>query len=162
MAGKACIRGMRITVSTGVGQIGAGYSVDEVLQDYPYLEREDVLQAIRYAAMLAGEREAQSFRTAADVAVLSGRVGKAERGKRAGGRGQVRERGCESAILATLHRLCCITVCLARTLSLTTNFDFEKSPMSVSSQLRRTTPAEAETTTQVGYPAVYWLIADAA
>ena len=57
MAGKACIRGMRVTVSTVVGQVGAGYSVDEVLQDYPYLEREDVLQALRYAAMLAGERE---------------------------------------------------------------------------------------------------------
>ncbi len=57
MAGKACIRGMRITVSTVVGQIGAGYSVEQVLHDYPYLEREDVLQALQYAAMLAGERE---------------------------------------------------------------------------------------------------------
>ena len=41
MGGKACIRGMRVTVGMVVGQIGAGHSVDEVLADYPYLERED-------------------------------------------------------------------------------------------------------------------------
>jgi uncharacterized protein (DUF433 family) len=57
MGGKACIRGMRVTVSMVVGQIGAGHSVDKVLADYPYLEREDVLQALRYAAWLAEERE---------------------------------------------------------------------------------------------------------
>ena len=42
MGGKACIRGMRVTVGMVVGQIGAGQSVDEVLADYPYLEREDL------------------------------------------------------------------------------------------------------------------------
>lgn len=57
MGGKACIRGMRVTVSMVVGQIGAGHSVDEVLTSYPYLEREDILQALRYAAWLAEERE---------------------------------------------------------------------------------------------------------
>jgi uncharacterized protein (DUF433 family) len=57
MGGKACIRGMRVTVSMVVGQIGAGHSLDEVLASYPYLEREDVLQALRYAAWLAEERE---------------------------------------------------------------------------------------------------------
>jgi hypothetical protein len=40
-----------------VGQIGAGRSVDELLADYPYLEREDILQALRYAAWRAEERE---------------------------------------------------------------------------------------------------------
>jgi len=40
-----------------VGQIGAGRSVDEILAEYPYLEREDVMQALRYAAWLADERE---------------------------------------------------------------------------------------------------------
>jgi uncharacterized protein (DUF433 family) len=45
MDGKACIRGMRVTVGMVVGQIGAGHSVDEVLADYPYLEREDIMQA---------------------------------------------------------------------------------------------------------------------
>jgi uncharacterized protein (DUF433 family) len=58
MGGKACIRGMRVTVRNVVGQIGAGRAVDELLADYPYLEREDILQALRYAAWLAEEREA--------------------------------------------------------------------------------------------------------
>ena len=57
MGGRACIRGMRVTVGMVVGQIGAGHSVDEVLADYPYLEREDILQALRYAAWRAEERE---------------------------------------------------------------------------------------------------------
>ncbi len=57
MGGKACIRGMRVTVGMIVGQISAGSSVDEILLDYPYLEREDVMQALRYAAWRADERE---------------------------------------------------------------------------------------------------------
>jgi len=57
MGGKACIRGLRVTVGMVVGQIGAGHSIDAVLADYPYLEREDILQALRYAAWLADERE---------------------------------------------------------------------------------------------------------
>jgi uncharacterized protein (DUF433 family) len=57
MGGKACIRGMRVTVGMVVGQIGTGHSVDEVLADYPYLEREDILQALRYAAWRSEERE---------------------------------------------------------------------------------------------------------
>jgi uncharacterized protein (DUF433 family) len=57
MGGKACIRGMRVTVGMVVEQISAGHSVDEVLTDFPYLEREDVMQALRYAAWRADERE---------------------------------------------------------------------------------------------------------
>ena len=57
MGGKACLRGMRVTVGMVVGQIGAGRSVDDILTDYPYLEREDVMQALRYAAWRADERE---------------------------------------------------------------------------------------------------------
>jgi uncharacterized protein (DUF433 family) len=57
MGGKACIRGMRVTVGMVVGQIGAGISVEQLLADYPYLEREDILQALRYAAWRADERE---------------------------------------------------------------------------------------------------------
>lgn len=57
MGGRACIRGMRVAVGMIVGQIGAGRSIDDVLADYPYLEREDILQALRYAAWLAEERE---------------------------------------------------------------------------------------------------------
>lgn len=47
MGGNACIRGMRVTVGVIVRQIAAGHSIDEILADYPYLEREDVLQALR-------------------------------------------------------------------------------------------------------------------
>ncbi len=57
MGGKACIRGMRVTVGMIVSQLGAGVTVDQVLADYPYLEREDIMQAIRYAAWRADERE---------------------------------------------------------------------------------------------------------
>ncbi|HZL28756.1 MAG TPA: DUF433 domain-containing protein [Acidobacteriaceae bacterium] len=49
MGRKACIRGMRVTVGMIVEQIGSGTSVDELLAAYPYLEREDVLQALRHA-----------------------------------------------------------------------------------------------------------------
>ena len=59
MGGKACIRGMRVTVGMVVAQIGAGHSFEEVLADYPYLEREDILQAIRYAAWRLEEREVE-------------------------------------------------------------------------------------------------------
>ena len=57
MGGKACIRGLRVTVGMIVGQIGAGRSIEQVLADFPYLEREDVLQALRYAAKLAEARD---------------------------------------------------------------------------------------------------------
>jgi uncharacterized protein (DUF433 family) len=57
MGGKPCIRGLRVTVGMIVGQIGAGRTVDELLVDYPYLERDDVLEALRYAAWRAQERE---------------------------------------------------------------------------------------------------------
>ncbi|MSS67593.1 DUF433 domain-containing protein, partial [Xylella fastidiosa] len=55
MGGKACIRGMRITVGMVVGQIGSGHSVDEILTDFPYLEHDDIMQALRYAAWRADE-----------------------------------------------------------------------------------------------------------
>ena len=57
VGGKACIRGMRVTVSMIVGQIGAGHSIEGLLASYPYLEREDILQALRYAAWVAEDRE---------------------------------------------------------------------------------------------------------
>jgi uncharacterized protein (DUF433 family) len=57
MGGKACIRGMRVTVGMIVGQIGAGRDINDVLADFPYLEREDIFQALRYAAWRAEERE---------------------------------------------------------------------------------------------------------
>jgi uncharacterized protein (DUF433 family) len=57
MGGKPCIRGMRVTVGTIVGLIASGKTVDQVLADYPYLERQDILEALSYAAWRAEERE---------------------------------------------------------------------------------------------------------
>jgi uncharacterized protein (DUF433 family) len=57
MGGRPCIRGMRVTVGMIVGQIGAGVTIDGILADYPYLEREDIMQALRYAAWLAEDRD---------------------------------------------------------------------------------------------------------
>ena len=57
MGGKACIRDLRVSVGMIVGQIGAGLSIEALLADYPYLEREDVLHALRYAAWRSEERE---------------------------------------------------------------------------------------------------------
>jgi uncharacterized protein (DUF433 family) len=57
MGGKPCIRGMRVTVGTIVGLVASSKTVDEVLADYPYLEREDILEALSYAAWRAEERE---------------------------------------------------------------------------------------------------------
>lgn len=63
MGGKACIRGMRVTVGMIVGQIGSGTTIDELLDAYPYIEREDVMQALRYAASLASWREVELAET---------------------------------------------------------------------------------------------------
>ncbi|MFA5913770.1 MAG: DUF433 domain-containing protein [Burkholderiales bacterium] len=57
MGGKACIRGMRVTVGTLVGLMASGKTVDEVLAAYPYIEREDVLEALSYAAWRSEEKE---------------------------------------------------------------------------------------------------------
>jgi uncharacterized protein (DUF433 family) len=57
MGGKPCIRGMRVTVGMIVAQIGAGLTIDQLLADYPYLDRDDILEALRYAAWRAQERE---------------------------------------------------------------------------------------------------------
>ncbi len=50
MGGKPCIRGMRITVGTVVGLVASGHSNAEILAFYPYLEEEDIRQALAYAA----------------------------------------------------------------------------------------------------------------
>ncbi len=57
MSGKACIRGMRVTVGMIVGQIAEGATPDDLLREFPYIEREDITQALRYASWLASERE---------------------------------------------------------------------------------------------------------
>ncbi len=55
MGGRPCIRGMRVTVGTIVGLLAAGRSIDDVLRAYPYLERDDVLAALSYAAWRSQE-----------------------------------------------------------------------------------------------------------
>lgn len=57
MGGKPCIRGMRVTVGMIVSQIAAGRSIEQLLEEYPYLERPDIEQSLRYAAWRAEERE---------------------------------------------------------------------------------------------------------
>ncbi len=55
MGGRACIRGMRITVSLVVNLVANGMTTEEIIEAYPYLEPEDVQQALQYAAWLAEE-----------------------------------------------------------------------------------------------------------
>jgi uncharacterized protein (DUF433 family) len=60
MGGRACIRGMRVTVGAVVGLVASGYSDEQILKAYPYLEAEDIREALAYAAWLAEEIEAPS------------------------------------------------------------------------------------------------------
>jgi uncharacterized protein (DUF433 family) len=55
MGGRACIRGMRVPVSVIVGQAAHGATWEEILEGYPDLEREDIEQALEYAAWLTHE-----------------------------------------------------------------------------------------------------------
>lgn len=57
MRGLPCIRNTRVTVSAVLGQLAAGSTVEEVLAHYPYLEREDILAALEYAAATAQESD---------------------------------------------------------------------------------------------------------
>lgn len=57
MGGLPCIRDLRIPVSTVLGQLAAGRTIEQVLADYPDLEREDVFAALEYAAAAVQERE---------------------------------------------------------------------------------------------------------
>jgi uncharacterized protein (DUF433 family) len=57
MGGKPCIRGMRVTVGMIVGLVAAGYNIEEIIKNYPYLEPEDIQEALMYAAWRADELE---------------------------------------------------------------------------------------------------------
>ncbi|HEY0558080.1 MAG TPA: DUF433 domain-containing protein [Thermoanaerobaculia bacterium] len=57
MAGKPCIRGLRVTVGTVLGLLASGHAEDEILQAYPYLEREDIRSALTYATWRVKEIE---------------------------------------------------------------------------------------------------------
>jgi len=57
MGGKACIRGMRVTVGTLVGLFAAGHTAPQILEAYPYLEEADLREALAYAAWRVEEIE---------------------------------------------------------------------------------------------------------
>ena len=57
MGGVPCIRGLRIPVATVVGMVADGMSTEEILKSFPDLEREDIQEALRYAAIAVMERE---------------------------------------------------------------------------------------------------------
>ncbi len=62
--GVPCIRGLRVTVSLVLGQFAAGRSSEQLLEDYPYLESEDVIAALEFAAAIVNEREVPMARPA--------------------------------------------------------------------------------------------------
>ncbi len=64
MGGVPCIRDTRVTVSMVLGQLAGGKTIEELLDDYPYLEREDVRAALEYAAAVVNEREVPTARSA--------------------------------------------------------------------------------------------------
>lgn len=55
MGGRACIRGLRLTVALVLNLVADGMTTEEIVDAYPYLEPEDVQAALRYAAWLAEE-----------------------------------------------------------------------------------------------------------
>ena len=57
MGGKPCIRGLRVTVGTIVGLFAAGQSSQEIVELYPYLDEQDIREALAYAAWRAEEVE---------------------------------------------------------------------------------------------------------
>jgi uncharacterized protein (DUF433 family) len=57
MGGKPCIKGLRMTVGTVIGLLASGHTVEEVLKMYPYLQQEDIMGALSYAAWRSEEIE---------------------------------------------------------------------------------------------------------
>jgi uncharacterized protein (DUF433 family) len=57
MGGKPCVRGMRVTVGMIVEAISVGRTIPELLADFPYLEEQDIREALAFAATLAQGRE---------------------------------------------------------------------------------------------------------
>lgn len=57
MGGRPCVRGIRLTVGTIVGLVASGHSREEILKLYPYLEADDITEALAYAAWRSDEFE---------------------------------------------------------------------------------------------------------
>jgi uncharacterized protein (DUF433 family) len=66
MGGKSCIRGMRVSLGTVVSLVAAGRTRDEILREYPYLEPEDIAEALSYAAWRAQEVDVRLSATRGD------------------------------------------------------------------------------------------------
>jgi uncharacterized protein (DUF433 family) len=64
LGGVPAIRDLRVSVSMVLGQLAAGRTIDQILEDYPYLERADILAALEYAAAVVNEREVTVARPA--------------------------------------------------------------------------------------------------
>lgn len=63
LGGKPCIRGLRVSVGTIIGLLASGHTHQEILKEYPYLEREDIQAALAYAAWRSEEIEVSLFAT---------------------------------------------------------------------------------------------------
>ena len=61
MGGKPCIRGLRMTVGTVIGLLASGLTTEEILKMYPYLQHEDLMEALSYAAWRSEEIEVPLF-----------------------------------------------------------------------------------------------------
>ena len=57
MGGKPCIKGTRVTVGMILAQLSGGQNIDELLDDFPYLSREDILSALEYGAWVVSSQE---------------------------------------------------------------------------------------------------------
>ncbi len=64
MNGRPCVRDLRVTVATVLGQLAAGQTREQILADYPYLEDEDITASLEYGAARVSEREVQVARLA--------------------------------------------------------------------------------------------------
>lgn len=81
MQGVPCIRDTRVTVSAVLNQLAAGAGIDELLADYPYLQREDILAAFEYAAPPAQERELMAVTELSDLGVRAHRISELPEGE---------------------------------------------------------------------------------
>ncbi|HET7588955.1 MAG TPA: DUF433 domain-containing protein, partial [Solirubrobacterales bacterium] len=80
MRGLPCIRDTRLTVNAVLGRLVAGASIDKLLADYPYLEREDILAALEYAAPAAQEHEL-AFSELSDLGARAHRIAESPEGE---------------------------------------------------------------------------------
>ena len=69
MGGRACIRGMRVSVSLVLNLVANGMSSQEIIEAYPYLETEDIAQSLKYAAWLVDEDESDELDDSQDASI---------------------------------------------------------------------------------------------